>query len=834
MNTWLHSNLKPLSETIYEYYNYQGSDKESDFIQELHLKIQNCLKSRDIKKKINGLQHLLFLDLIGYDTTWSDFEVLEIMEQDNISTKFVSYTVASQIWKQTSDVVLMATNRLQKDLISSSQFIVSSVLNAITNFLNPIVAQNIAPTIIKLITSCNEKLKQKAIASYFHVCLNYNEGLKIGFQTLRNCLDDQNQGVILATLNVICELCLISANSFVPMIPKLYKLLEDFNNNSIISIKLIQILTMLAIVEKRLVKKLTQVYINIIESSNDMVLYQISRSIVEIPITNQTLLLLVTKNINGYLNHPEQTYRSLFTSMLLRILKLNPRLSSQYRELIQSCLYSDDKDEQLIALDLLTSMVNSKTIDSIADKMLELFKIAYTVNSRDQILTKLIMICSENDYSNITDFDWYISILMEFMQVNGISCFKVIGNQLLDLFIRVPSTRKRLLHEANNIFNINLQYDGATPLLNVVAHIIGESSNNFNKLKKIFENGLLKCNERVQLAFITAFIKLYIKFESNPPETINILKILSSSNSIKVCDEVNTVLLLVDTIENDKEFHDELKSKIFKEEDLEEEQLEIPKEIQEPIPLFENIDNDNDDSNNDKMNQVKMTAPKRNQKAHNKKRKPNEIQLIGKNDYITIETERFGSKSKQIMICIKIKNNTNITIESIKPSFFENTNISLSKYTEIQKIESFEETEFHVIFNITNPELPQFAKIVFSPSVGEEIETKIKIFPSFFIKPSTIEDTNIDDCTEEDELMFKTSIDIKVLLKYILSIMNSKVYPSDTNNSFDLISKTTYGKDLIGHFQEEDGVVSLILKSSSKELISSILKEIQMKITTLS
>ena len=99
MNTWLHSNLKPLSETIYEYYNYQGSDKESDFIQELHLKIQNCLKSRDIKKKINGLQHLLFLDLIGYDTTWSDFEVLEIMEQDNISTKFVSYTVASQIWK---------------------------------------------------------------------------------------------------------------------------------------------------------------------------------------------------------------------------------------------------------------------------------------------------------------------------------------------------------------------------------------------------------------------------------------------------------------------------------------------------------------------------------------------------------------------------------------------------------------------------------------------------------------------------------------------------------------------------------------------------------------
>jgi hypothetical protein len=37
--------------------------------------------------------------------------------------------------------------------------------------------------------------------------------------------------------------------------------------------------------------------------------------------------------------------------------------------------------------------------------------------NRDELLTKILEICSQNDYQYISNFEWYVSVLVELSQV---------------------------------------------------------------------------------------------------------------------------------------------------------------------------------------------------------------------------------------------------------------------------------------------------------------------------------------------------------------------------------------------------------------------------------
>lgn len=61
---------------------------------------------------------------------------------------------------------------------------------------------------------------------------------------------------------------------------------------------------------------------------------------------------------------------------------------------------------------------------------------------RDELISKLVDICSQNDYQFIANFEWYLSVLIELAQVEGGTVHGTqIAQQLLDVAIRVDSIR---------------------------------------------------------------------------------------------------------------------------------------------------------------------------------------------------------------------------------------------------------------------------------------------------------------------------------------------------------------------------------------------------------
>lgn len=65
------------------------------------------------------------------------------------------------------------------------------------------------------------------------------------------------------------------------------------------------------------------------------------------------------------------------------------------------------------------------------------------VFSRDELLSKIIQICSQNDYQYISNFEWYVSVLVELSQLEGGGGRHgaILAQQMMDVAIRVAAIR---------------------------------------------------------------------------------------------------------------------------------------------------------------------------------------------------------------------------------------------------------------------------------------------------------------------------------------------------------------------------------------------------------
>ena len=126
---------------------------------------------------------------------------------------------------------------------------------------------------------------------------------------------------------------------------------------------------------------------------------------------------------------------------MTKILKSHPKSVQSHKDLILQCL--DDKDEsiRLRALDLLNGMVSRKNLMEIVKKLMLHMEKAEGSHYRDELLSKIIEICSQGNYQFITNFEWYVSVLVELTRMEATKHGQVIAAQMLDVAIRVQAVR---------------------------------------------------------------------------------------------------------------------------------------------------------------------------------------------------------------------------------------------------------------------------------------------------------------------------------------------------------------------------------------------------------
>lgn len=540
-----------------------NKDNESKYIVQCVEEIKQELRQDNIAVKANAVAKLTYLQMLGYDISWAAFNIIEVMSSAKFTYKRIGYLAASQCFHEGTEVLMLTTNMVRKDLNSQNQYDAGTALTGLACFITSDLARDLANDIMMLLTSTKPYLRKKAVLILYKVFLKFPEALRPAFSRLKEKLEDPDPGVQSAAVNVVCELARKNPKNYLSLAPVFFKLMTSSTNNWML-IKIIKLFGALTPLEPRLGKKLIEPLTNLIHSTSAMsLLYECINTVIAVLISissgmpnhNASIQLCVQK-LRILIEDSDQNLKYLGLLAMSKILKTHPKSVQAHKDLVLGCL--DDKDEsiRLRALDLLYGMVSKKNLMEIVKKLMIHMDKAEGTTYRDELLSKIIEICSQNNYQYITNFEWYVSILVELTQIEGTKHGKLIASQMLDVAIRVQAIRPfavaqmALLLDSIQLLAGSPQRNSICEVLYAAAWICGEFAESVPNpratLEAMLRGKVTSLPGHIQSVYVQNVMKLYARIlacrDSEEEES-------EMTNGIEVNEDVHEVgQLLVDKL----------------------------------------------------------------------------------------------------------------------------------------------------------------------------------------------------------------------------------------------------------------------------------------------
>ncbi|KAI1335192.1 Adaptor protein complex AP-3 delta subunit [Xylariaceae sp. FL0016] len=455
---------KSLYDLIRGMRNHKGNEREY---------IQNCLKecraeirSNDLDLKATALLKLIYLEMFGHDMSWAAFNVLEVMASAKYHQKRVGYLGAIQTFRPDTEVLMLATNLLKKDLTAASTTTIALPIVTLPHVITPSLALSTLHDLLPRLGHTHPSIRKKTIVTLYRLALVYPETLRAAWPKIKARLMDkaEDPSVTAAIVNVVCELGWRRPKDFLPLAPRLFELLVDSGNNWM-AIKLIKLFATLTPLEPRLVRKLLPPLTEIIRTTPAMsLLYECINGIIQGGILGsgddtdgrEEIASLCVSKLRGMVmidGDPNLKYVALLA--FNKIVTTHPWLVAQQEDVILECIDSTDISIRIKALDLVQGMVSSDNLVSIVSRLMRQLKLASAVERRNaaistgpslensdedeertldpaqrsadqtpplpddykvDVINRILNMCSHNNYGHMIDFEWYIDVLTQLVR----------------------------------------------------------------------------------------------------------------------------------------------------------------------------------------------------------------------------------------------------------------------------------------------------------------------------------------------------------------------------------------------------------------------------------
>ncbi|GLI80476.1 AP-3 complex subunit delta [Penicillium ochrochloron] len=494
-------------------------------------------------KKATALLKLIYLEMFGYDMSWASFHVLEVMSSSKYLQKRVGYLGAVQSFRPDTEVLI------------------------------PVV-------------------RKKSIVCLYRLALVYPEALKLGWPKIQDRLmdDQEDSSVTTAAINVVCELGWRRPHDFLPLAPRFFELLVDSGNNWM-AIKIIKLFATLTPLEPRLTRKLLRPLVTIIQTTSAMsLLYECINGIIQGGILDgednlqerDDVATLCVGKLRGMIvidSDPNLKYVALLA--LNRIVTTHPTLVSMQQDVIMDCLDDPDISIRLQALELAAGMVTSETLQVVVERLLNQLRLATlssangleleTVPSthpdleepegsrspepsahtavalpndyRSEVVHRILDICSQNNYSEVVDFEWYVSILVQLIRLlpptevdeywnqtpgqDAAANFKSstafrIGSEIRNIAVRVRGVRLEATRAAESLLLIDNRSNFfpagsnvGSDVLGPISWVAGEYANDLSSpsrtLQSLIDLSNVTLPPRTLQLFLQAIPKVFVR-----------------------------------------------------------------------------------------------------------------------------------------------------------------------------------------------------------------------------------------------------------------------------------------------------------------------------------
>ncbi|KAL1845598.1 AP-3 complex subunit delta [Paecilomyces lecythidis] len=447
--------------------------------------------------------------MFGYDMSWAAFHVLEVMSSSKYLQKRVGYLGAVQSFRPDTEVLMLATNLLKKDIVSSDIPNMSLPIVTLPHIITPSLALSLLSDVLPRLSHSHAVVRKKAIVCLYRLALVYPETLRVAWPKIKDrLLDDQeDSSVTAAIINVVCELGWRRPHDFLPLAPRFFELLVDGGNNWM-AIKIIKLFATLTPLEPRLIRKLLRPLTNIIQTTTAMsLLYECINGVIQGGILDGTGDIGERDEIAGLCvgklramivmdTDPNLKYVALLA--FNRVAISHPALVSMEKDVILDCLDDPDISIRIQALELAVKMVSSETLQSVVNRLIIQLRSSPIATQdvsvkpkaateikpsagddsdsgrhdwkasaapslpndyRNEVLSRILEICSRDNYSDVLDFEWYVNVLVQLVRLippgethdakPGVA--SRIGEEIRNVAVRVKSARWHATRAAESL-----------------------------------------------------------------------------------------------------------------------------------------------------------------------------------------------------------------------------------------------------------------------------------------------------------------------------------------------------------------------------------------------
>eukprot|EP00629_Pelagomonadales_sp_RCC1024_P017098 CAMPEP_0119271636 /NCGR_PEP_ID=MMETSP1329-20130426/8147_1 /TAXON_ID=114041 /ORGANISM="Genus nov. species nov., Strain RCC1024" /LENGTH=615 /DNA_ID=CAMNT_0007271687 /DNA_START=221 /DNA_END=2065 /DNA_ORIENTATION=- len=421
------------------------------FISQAISECKQELKAVDAYVKAQAVRKLTYLQMMGYDVSWASFAIVETMSQARFAHKRIGYLAACQCFSESTDVVLLTTNLLKKEFQSTSQYEVGLAVNCLANIVTKDLARDLLQDSVLLMSHSKPYVRKKAVSAMFKLFVRYPQGLRLTFDKLKDRLGDGEPAVTSCAVNVVCELANQNPNNYLAMAPQFFRLLTTSSNNWML-IKVVKLMGALVPREPRLARKLLEPLATIIQNTAAKSLqYECIHTLtLALPFTKKAdgsesrnvpgVVRLCGDHLRQFVDDPDQNLKYLGLVGLVELMKSHPKAVVEHRELVLLCLTDDDVTIRTRALELLAGMVTRKTLEDLVVRLLE-HVLTAEGPYRDELVKRIVDMCSKDKYSYLSDFAWYLQVLVKLAHLRGTKHGSLLAEQLIDVSMRVKPVR---------------------------------------------------------------------------------------------------------------------------------------------------------------------------------------------------------------------------------------------------------------------------------------------------------------------------------------------------------------------------------------------------------
>ncbi|SPO26352.1 related to Adapter-related protein complex 3 delta 1 subunit [Ustilago trichophora] len=501
---------RTLSALIKGLRSHRGKD-EPKYVAQVMDEIRHEVRSGDLEVKAEAVLKLTYLQMLGYPFAGANFHMLETMASAKYHHKHVGYLAAAQCFSADTDVLILATNMIKKDLQSSQPLDVAVALNGLAHIATSDLARHLGPDVIKLLTHSRPMIRKKALLVLYALIIKSPDLLDASWDRLREKLDDPDLGVVSAAVNIVCELARRDPRPFLPLSPQLFRLLTTSTNNWML-IKIIKLFGSLSPLEPRLVKKLVPPITTIISTTPAMsLLYECIHTIIIGGMLTQPggddLAHICVEKLAAFLTDTDQNLKYIALLALVKILPSHPHLVAEHQDVIFESIEDSDLSIRLRALELVSGMAVSRNLESIVSQLLSHLEspssvarggggldgagaaaaalkaslasggagdadptssslAAITSNNptlspsyRLEIVERILALGSYDTYANVVDFSWYLDTLLHLSTVSNLPDGNTIGSKIRDQLIDITSRVRAIRPHATRAM-VSLLSDG--------------------------------------------------------------------------------------------------------------------------------------------------------------------------------------------------------------------------------------------------------------------------------------------------------------------------------------------------------------------------------------